>query len=232
MRYDNQFIEKANRGLESKDVNRILDWAFETFGDDVGMTTAFGYSGVVLLHHVLRIKPDIALYFIDTGFHFQETIDFAETLAEDWKLNLKIIKPQKTKQELENKLGSPPYRKNPDLCCYYNKVKPLLTFLEGKKVWLSAIRRDQASTRSKIQIVDLDGRNTLKLHPLYNWRREDLWEYIEMHNLPYNPLHNQNFISIGCQPCTVAVDGAMHEREGRWPHNNKVECGINMYAGK
>ncbi len=229
---NNQYVENVVKQLSDASLDDILEWTFETFGDDVAMTTAFGYSGVFLLHHILRYKPDMAVYFIDTGYHFPETLEFAACLQREWNLNLKIIRPLRSKEEQQRLLGTPTYRHNPDMCCYYNKVEPLLSFIKDKSVWFSAIRRDQSPTRANINVVQQDGRGILKVHPLYRWTGKRIWDYLKKYDIPYHPLHDENYISIGCKPCTLPVRDTRNEREGRWPHLDKVECGINYYPNK
>jgi phosphoadenosine phosphosulfate reductase len=225
--YEN-IIEMSENLRDSSPVE-VLEWAVDTFYDELGMTTAFGYSGVFLLHKIIEIKPDIDIYFIDTGFHFPQTLKFAEFLREEWDLNLHVVHPLKSREEVIEETGNPPYLESPDLCCQYNKVEPLLSFIDSKTAWLNAIRRDQAQTRADIDVIQLDQRGILKIHPLYRRTSQQIWEYIRERHLPYNPLHDKNYLSIGCQPCTRPVAGSMHEREGRWPHSSKVECGINCY---
>lgn len=227
---DKKFLAEANKNLSNEEINTILKWTKETFGkDDVAMTTAFGYSGLVLLHHVLDIMPDLNVYFIDTGFHFQETLDFCEKITDEWNLNLEIIKPDITNQELIKKLGPRPYKENPDLCCHYCKVEPLLRILKKHTAWLSGIRRDQSITRAGIEVIDLDGRGKIKISPMAHWTKKQTWNYIKDFELPYHPLHDEGYPSIGCEPCTMPVGKGGDERDGRWPFMQKLECGIHLY---
>ena len=224
------FLKEANEMLQDKDVMTILTWAKDTFGmNEISMTTAFGYSGIVLLHHVIAIMPRIQLYFIDTGFHFQETLEFCDFIQKKWDLNLTILHPELTRDALTQKLGDQPYETNPDLCCHYCKVEPLLNVLPNHLIWLSGLRRDQSRTRAEIEIIEVDGRGKIKLSPLAFWSREQTWDYIKDHGLPYHPLYDQGYPSIGCEPCTVPVDEGGDERDGRWPFMQKMECGIHLY---
>lgn len=227
-----QVIREVVEYLKQASLEEVLGWAVDTFGNDLGMTTAFGYSGVFLIHKLIAIKPDIDIFFIDTVYHFPETIEFAHKLQQKWYLNLHIVHPLRSKCHLEKEIGKPPYNneKDHDRCCYRNKVEPLLSFINLKTSWLSAIRRDQAVTRSGIDILQIDQRGILKIHPLYKWTSDRIWDYIRTHDLPYNPLHDSGYMSIGCQPCTHPVTNAVHEREGRWPQSGKVECGINCFT--
>jgi len=224
-------IDETSQKLEHASLDEVLEWSLNEFGDNLGITTAFGYSGIFLIHKVLQHNPEINVFFIDTGFHFPETIAFANDLKEKWNLNLEIIRPAKSLYQLKTEIGDPPYQKNPDLCCQANKVEPLLSFVNKKQAWLSAIRRDQAVTRSNIEVLQYDSRGVLKIHPLYRWNSQQIWDYIKEHDLPYNRLHDENYMSIGCQPCTKPVSDPKNERSGRWPQINKIECGRHYYPG-
>jgi phosphoadenosine phosphosulfate reductase len=227
---DCRMLADANQRLAHADVPTILRWARETFGDDLSMTTAFGYSGIALLHHVLKIMPDIKLYFIDTGFHFPETLEFCDRLKDLWNLHLEIVRPRIGREELVAAVGSEPYKANPDLCCVYCKTEPLLRFIHKHTAWLSGLRRDQSTARSEIEVVEVDGRGVVKVCPMAHWTREQTWAYIRANRLPYHPLHDKGYPSIGCAPCTVPnVDGE-NERDGRWPFMQKLECGIHLRA--
>lgn len=228
MTLDKRSVQAANEQFSDADVLRVIEWAKNTFSDELGMTTAFGYSGIVLLHHVIQIIPNQKIYFIDTGFHFPETLQFCEWITNEWNLNLEIIRPAINREELYSKLGKHPYKTNADLCCKYCKVDPLLKILRTKKAWLSAIRRDQSRTRNKIKVIHLDRRGVLKIAPLANWSRERAWNYIKNNNIPYHPLHDNNYPSIGCAPCTSQVVTGNNERAGRWPFIKKLECGIHL----
>ncbi len=230
MNFNKAFVDQANQELASANIDQILKWTFKTFDNQVRMTTTCSYNSVVLLNHIRQFQPDIPLYFFDTGYHFKETLDFCYHLQNKWGLNLTIIKPEISKSELKKQIGDPPYKVDPDNCCYHCKVKPLLKILSKSQAWLSAIRRDQTPKRKNIRAVELDPRGTLKIHPLYNWPRERVWNYVHDHKLPYNPLYDRNYPSIGCEPCTAPVINPKHEREGRWVNFNKTECGLNVYS--
>ena len=222
----------ANEKLADADVMTILKWAKKKFGDGLAMTTAFGYSGLVLLHHALQIMPRINIYFIDTGYHFPETIEFCNRIAKEWNLNLEVLKPAISKKQLEKRIGKAPYKKNPDLCYHYCKVEPLLRVIHEKAAWLSGLRKDQSITRADIEVIELDGRGVIKVSPLANWTREQTWDYIRKHNIPTHPLHEKGYPSIGCEPCTSSVKEGGDERDGRWPFMQKVECGIHLRRKK
>ena len=232
MESDLRKINNLKTELQKLSIPGILLKAQEEFGNDLAMTTAFGYSGIVLMHFVKDVIPKVPIYFIDTGLHFEETIKLANKIKKDWKLNIIKISSQYTEKELEIKLGKKPWIDNPNSCCEYRKVKPLVNILKTKKAWLSSIRRDQSKTRKNIDIIEIDKRGTIKINPLYNWTKDETWMYIRKYNLPYNPLHDQMYPSIGCQPCTKPVDKGGDERDGRWVGKGKLECGIHLYKNK
>lgn len=228
MSYDSKRIAELKREFEKKSVPEIIIRAHEEFGDGLAMTTAFGYSGIVLMSFIKDIIPDLPIYFIDTRFHFEETLKLAEKIKKEWKLNIINISTRYSEEELEKIMGKEAYKTDSDLCCNYRKVEPLLRVLKTKSAWLSSIRRDQAVTREKIDVIEIDGRGFVKINPLYNWTRDQTWMYIRKYDLPYNSLHDQYYPSIGCKPCTSPVDKGGSERDGRWRGMPKVECGIHV----
>jgi phosphoadenosine phosphosulfate reductase len=232
MSYDSKRIQELKRELENKSVPEIIVGAHKEFGDKLAMTTAFGYSGIVLMSFVKDIVPELPIYFIDTRYHFEETLKLAEKIKKEWKLNVIYLSTRYTEEELEKIIGKETYKTDPDLCCQYRKVEPLLRVLKTKDAWLSAIRRDQARTRESIDVIEIDNRGVIKINPLYNWTRDQTWMYIRKYDLPYNPLHDQYYPSVGCKPCTSPVDKGGDERDGRWRGMPKVECGIHDYKEK
>ena len=226
---NHESLDKLNEKLNKLDPHEIIEWAFDHYDSNVGMITSFGYTGMVLLHHVLKVKPNIEIFFIDTGFHFKESLEFVKMVSKKWNINLTTIKPKYTKKELIKKIGDPPYEVNPDLCCQYNKVDCYYSIADQKEVWLSAIRRDQSSTRTHLNVLAIDKHGSLKIHPFVFWRRDQVWDFIKKNKIPYNPLHDEHYTSIGCEPCTIPTKAGSHERDGRWPHLQKLECGINEF---
>ena len=232
MIYDSKKIQELKGELKNKSVAEIILIAHEKFGDKLAMTTAFGYSGIVLMSFVKDIVPELPIYFIDTRYHFEETLKLAEKIKKEWKLNIIYLSTKYTEKELEKIIGKETYKTNPDLCCQYRKVEPLLSVLKTKDAWLSAIRRDQSRTRESIDVVEIDNRGIIKINPLYNWTKFQTWMYIRKYDLPYNPLHDQYYPSVGCKPCTSPVDKGGDERDGRWRNMPKEECGIHSYKEK
>lgn len=202
------------------DVKIRIENAVSKYGDRLMATTGFGYSGIVLLYHIKEIAPNIPIYFIDTGFHFPETIILKEIIKSEWGLDIRTI--SNTNVTIDHR--------NPAQCCYTRKVLPLLDVLKEDTVWLSALRRDQSVTRENIGLEHTDSRGNIKISPLFDKTKDELWAFIENKDLPYNPLHDYGYWSIGCGPCTTSVNDGEHEREGRWRNTDKCECGIHEEA--
>lgn len=227
MREKRKKVDSLKKEFIDRDVSEIIYLSFEEFGEDLAMTTAFGYSGILLMSFIKETVPDLPIYFIDTRFHFKETIDLMNKIKNEWKLNIHHLYPNFREEELNRIIGKKTYTTNPDICCHYRKVMPLLKILESKSAWLSAIRRDQFRTRAKIEVIEIDSRGMIKINPMWNWSKDKVWFYIKKHNFPYNPLHDKNFPSIGCKPCTSPIKEGDDERKGRWKGLEKKECGIH-----
>lgn len=218
--------------FQGKKVAEIISLSYEEFGENMAVTTAFGYSGIVLLSFLKEVIPKIPIYFIDTRLHFEETMKLLDKIKKEWNLNIQCLYPSFSEEELEKMIGKEIYKVNPDICCYYRKVEPLLRILKTKVSWLTAIRKDQSITRNRIGVVEIDDRGIIKINPLYDWTRDQIWTYIRKYDLPYNLLHDQYYPSIGCKPCTVPVDKGGCERNGRWQGFQKQECKIHLYDSK
>ncbi len=220
-------VEEAAAALDGKSVDEILDWAFGVFGDRLGMMTALGYSGIILLDFLRKRKPDMEIFTIDTGHLFQETIELRDRLEREWGIRFRVLEPVTTMEQLVELVGPDPWTLNPDLCCHYRKVEPLLRVIHERDAWLSAIRRDQSISRADADVVEMDGRGVIKVQPLVAWTFDRAWDYIRSNNIPYNPLHDQGYPSVGCVHCTSPVKPGEHERAGRWNSQPKLECGIH-----
>ena len=221
-------IRQAAEALADGTVDDVLNWAVQRYGAQLAMTTAFGPGGIVLLDKVRVIAPELRVFFIDTGQHFPETLALMERLQGDWNLNLTVLQPEPANPDEQGILGDRPWMIDPELCCHYQKVKPLLAALSEASAWLNALRRDQSDAREQLAPVEIDGRGTVKVHPLFNWTLEDVWAYVRQKDLPYNPLHDQGYRSIGCIPCTTPVGDSEAERAGRWRGLAKTECGLHV----
>ncbi|MFG0284871.1 MAG: phosphoadenylyl-sulfate reductase [Phycisphaerales bacterium JB039] len=226
-------VAEAARQLEGREPGEIIDWALGIFGAGLGFTTALGYGGIVLLDLLRRRTGLVEAHFIDTGHHFDETIELLGRI-EAWsdaagagRIRFIILRPEVSDEDVVRAAGSPPWKVNPDVCCRLRKVEPLQRIIHTRDAWLSALRRDQAQSRAQIDVVRLDGRGVLKIHPLAGWTARQCWDYIGAHGLPYNPLHDCGYPSVGCTHCTVPVYAGEHERTGRWASIGKTECGLH-----
>lgn len=215
--------------LETASPSAILEWAFDAFGDRIALSTAFGPSGVALMHLSSRIRPGVKVFFVDTGFHFDETLQMLDRVRARMPVDIEVLEPELTVEQQTRRHGEL-YVINPDRCCAMRKVEPTRRMLAGLDAWVTGLRRDQGPSRADTPVVDIrdvDGRDVVKINPLARWTRKDVWRHIFAHELPYNPLHDQGYPSVGCAPCTVAVGAGADERAGRWAGRAKTECGLH-----
>jgi phosphoadenosine phosphosulfate reductase len=220
--------------LGSGDPYSILTWSAKTV-DRLAVATSFQSSGLVILHMLRELRPDVPVLFLDTGFHFPETLAFRERIAGLWDLKLVDLRGEHGSAEGQTRAHGPElYRRDPDKCCFINKVKPLQDALEEYDAWISGLRRDQSPLRSDTPIVEAQllpsGSEVLKIHPLAGWTRFDVDAYVEDHKIPTNPLLERGFASIGCRPCTRPISSGENERDGRWDGLAKTECGIHTFG--
>lgn len=221
-------IRRENQRLESATPEDILRWASDRFAPRFTMATAFGPEGMVLIHMLAEVAPQTAIFNLDTGYQFAETLELREEVKRRYGIEVELKRPDTTTQEYENQHGGPVYRTNPNQCCLDRKVKVLNQAVIGMHAWASAIRRDQSADRAQAPIVGWDKKFSLvKVSPLANWTKQKVWAFITDHKVPYNPLHDQGYTSIGCWPCTRAVLLGEDERAGRWSGFAKTECGLH-----
>jgi phosphoadenosine phosphosulfate reductase len=221
-------IDEASAKLELAEPQDILRWTAERFAPRFTMATAFGPEGMVLIHMLAEIAPATPIFNLDTGYQFQETLDLREEVKRRYGIEVELKRPTTTIEQYEQIHGGPLYRTNPDQCCADRKVKVLHQAVLGMHAWASAIRRDQSADRAKAPIVGWDKKfGLVKVSPLANWTKKDVWGLITKHDIPYNPLHDQGYSSIGCWPCTRAVLLGEDERAGRWSGFAKTECGLH-----
>jgi phosphoadenosine phosphosulfate reductase len=222
-------IATVNKRLADASAEQVLRWAVETFGDKLTMATAFGAEGCCLIHLLAEIDPTIRIFNLDTGYQFAETLQVRERIKERYGMEVELIRPEMTVAEYEAEHGGPLYRIRPDQCCHDRKLEPLRRAVAGYDAWISAIRRDQTSHRAAAGVLQWDAKFSLvKVNPLLSWTRKDVWNFILKHDIPYNPLHDHGYPSIGCWPCTVAVGRGEDERAGRWAGSVKKECGLHV----
>jgi len=224
-------LKEINDRLKLAEPETILAWALKTFPYQIGMTSSFQASGIVLIHMIRKIAFAFPVFFIDTGFHFPETLEFKNRLTREWTLNIHTIMPTTNRKKLDRDYGRYLHDRDPDLCCLINKITPLNNLKKeiGLKNWISAVRKDQSATRKNLEPLMVDSDNNLRIHPLLNWTRDRVWAYIREERLPYHPLYDQGYTSIGCfPPCCTSKNGSEEdERGGRWEGKEKMECGLH-----
>ncbi|MEO3869131.1 phosphoadenylyl-sulfate reductase [Nonomuraea sp. B12E4] len=220
-------VESAATFLEGAPAREIIRWAAATFGDRLCLTSSM--SDALLIDLVSRVKPGVDVLFIDTGYHFAETIGTRDAVAQVYDVNVIDIKPSRTVEEQDRELGPRLFGRNPDLCCHLRKVEPLNRALEPYLAWISGIRRDESRSRTNTKVVEWDAkRQMVKVNPIAAWTQEDVDNYIADNGVLINPLHYDNYPSIGCAPCTRQVAEGEDPRSGRWAGLGKVECGIHL----
>jgi len=227
-------VEPLNQRFDGLPTVEILRWAWERFGKRAAIGTSFQGAGLVMLHLCRREGFSFPVFTLDTGLLFPETIALKKRLEEFFELAIESLQPDLSVEQQAETLGPELWKREPDLCCYQRKVLPLQARLADLDCWITGLRRQQSETRAATQILELyvadpdTGREMAKLNPMAAWSREQVWEHLRRHQIPYNPLHDQGYRSIGCQPCTTRAGGE-NERAGRWVGFAKSECGIHTF---
>jgi phosphoadenosine phosphosulfate reductase len=231
-------IEKLNREFSVQPTVEILRWAWDRFGERAAIGTSFQGAGLVMLHLAVQHQLRFPVFTLDTGLLFDETVELKGRLEKFLGTSIENLVPDLTVEEQADVHGPELWRREPDLCCTIRKVLPLRDRLEQLDCWITGLRRDQSATREAVGMLELytldeqRGRDILKLNPMASWSREAVWHYIHEHGIPYNPLHDEGYRSIGCRPCTRKIASSESERAGRWTGFNKVECGIHTFLPK
>ena len=226
-------LDELNARFEGEGPEKIVRWALEDAGlDRVAIASAFQAEGTALIHMAVGVRPDIPILFLETGFHFAETLAFKERLTELLGLNVIDLTGEHTVQSQAETFGPRLYERDSRRCCELNKVIPFDRALRGYDAWMTSMRRDSAWTRATTPIVsrtELEpGTTLLKINPSASWSRQDAWAYLKENGLPHNPLYDLGYASIGCAPCTRMVFPGEDERAGRWAGLLKTECGIHV----
>ncbi|MGY1680858.1 phosphoadenylyl-sulfate reductase [Geodermatophilus sp. SYSU D01176] len=205
----------------------VLRWAGETFGDDFAVTSSMADG--LLAHLASRAVPGVNVVFLDTGYHFAETIGTRDWISGVMPITLVNVRPEQTVAEQDAEHGAELHQRDPDLCCSLRKVQPLAEALSGYVAWGSGVRRDESPTRAGTKVVDWDAkRGMVKVNPLAAWTQEHVDAYIAEHQVPVNPLQEIGYASIGCAPCTRPVAPGEDPRAGRWAGRGKTECGLHL----
>jgi len=227
-------INSAAAQLRGKTPQEVLTWALSSY-QKIALASSFGAEDVVLIDMIAKIQPEADVFTLDTGRLNAETYEVIAKIQQKYpQLHLKIMFPQaEAVEQMVSEKGINLFYdsvENRKQCCYIRKVEPLGRATNGLDAWITGLRRDQTANRSAMETVELDGdRNIAKVNPLIDWSNDQVWEYIREHNLPYNALHDQNFPSIGCAPCTRAVQAGEDLRAGRWWWElSNQECGLHV----
>lgn len=224
-------MESAAAMLEHARPEETLGWAFGLFNERVTIATGFGAEGAVLIDMAVRINPKPDVFFLDTGFLFPETYELRRRIEDRYGIEIRRYASALTPGGQEAEYGPALWARDPDLCCRIRKLEPLKDALAGRAAWVTAIRREQTPERRSALVVEWDYRwRVVKINPLARWTRQEVWDYIRANRVPYNPLHERGYPSIGCTHCTRAVADGEPERAGRWAGLAKKECGLHAPA--
>ncbi len=228
-------IQNLKQLLEDLNTHEILKVMLDRYGDKIALASSLGAEDQVLTDMILKIDKNANIFTLDTGRLPKETYALIEAVNQKYNIKLKVFFPDtKAVENLVNQKGMFSFYesiKNRKECCYIRKIEPLKRALNGLEVWITGLRSAQSITRSDCEIVEFDEVNNLiKLNPLVNWSEDDVWEYIKRHNVPYNKLHDKSYPSIGCEPCTRAVENSLDIRAGRWwwEDPEHKECGLHI----
>ena len=225
--YMRSLAESAAKELEDASAQEIIRWATDTFGDRICITSSM--TGAVLIHLASSVRPGIDVVFLDTGYHFPETVGTRDAVEAVYPINLVNVTPSRTVAEQDAELGPRLYGRNPDLCCYLRKVEPLeRTMRNNYDAWISGLRRDETLARRNAPVVDWDARRRMvKVNPIARWTAAQVDEYIAAEGVLVNPLVYDGYPSIGCRTCTARVEPGADPRSGRWAGTGKTECGLH-----
>ena len=220
--------EAISLAFEGASPQAVLRWAIEEFSPDVALATGFGAEGCVLVAMLSVIRPGTRIFYLDTDLLFPETYALRDQLEARYGVRFERRASRLSINDQAAEYGERLWERNPDLCCRLRKVEPLREMLEGLRAWITAIRREQSPARTRVNLIERDERfGLIKINPLAAWSKREVWNYIAKHDVPYNPLHDRQYPSIGCMPCTTPVQIGEPSRAGRWRGTGKSECGIH-----
>lgn len=231
-------VAALNGQFEQRSPGDILAWAWERFGRRAAIGTSFQGSGLVMMHLAKMAGLNFPVFTLDTGLLFPETLDLHKRLEDFFGWKIESIVPDLTVEQQAEVIGPDLWTRDPDLCCTTRKVLPLQSKLRELDCWITGLRRHQTRTRVDIGLIELytldaqGGSDIVKLNPMANWPREAIWNHIREHKIPYNPLHDLGYKSIGCLTCTRKTARGEDERAGRWIGFKKVECGIHTFMSR
>lgn len=224
-------LKALSDSFEAKQPWELLEYALKTYQGRIVLACSFGAEDVALLDMVHRIDPEAPLFYLDTDFLFPETFDVRDRIVARYRLKPAQVIQMKsllTPEQQASQHGAALWASKPDQCCELRKIEPLTRVLGRYRAWITGIRRDQAPTRANAGLIEWDKKfNLVKVNPLARWTSEQVWMYIQLHEVPYNVLHDRNYPSIGCTHCTAAVLPGDDPRSGRWKNFGKTECGLH-----
>jgi phosphoadenosine phosphosulfate reductase len=214
---------------ETWDAQQVLAWAWDHFGSKASVASSFGAEDVVLIDLVSHIGAAFPVFTLDTNFLFPETYELISQIEERYGVTVERVQPKLSPEKQAEHFGKALWKRHPDHCCAIRKVDPLKERLRPSSAWITGIRREQSPTRANARKLEWDDKfGLVKLNPLADWTGGQVWAYIRSHRVPYNPLHDRNYPSIGCVHCTRAVLPDEDARAGRWSGFTKTECGLHF----
>lgn len=231
-------VRELAEKFESERLDDILSWAWNRFGARAAIGTSFQGAGLVMIHHAVQAGLPFPLFTLDTELLFPETYELQRRLEDFFEVKIESLRPELSVAEQTREFGPELWSSKPDTCCSIRKVEPLQKKLSQLAVWITGVRRQQSETREATRILEmyhfdvLRDQYILKLNPMAPWSREQVWDYLKQHKIPYNPLQDRGYRSIGCWPCTRPVAAGENERAGRWTGFDKSECGIHTFLGQ
>lgn len=231
-------VRVLDQQFSTAPTEQILAWAWGRFGKRAAIGTSFQGAGLVMMHLAKQNGIQFPVFTLDTGLLFPETLELKKRLEDFFGFKIEAVVPDLSLEQQEDAQGPELWKREPDLCCTIRKVLPLQGKLSELDCWITGLRREQSDSRASIGMIELytldqsSRRDIVKLNPMANWSREQVWKYIRDHKIPYNPLHDRGYRSIGCHACTRKTGDGESERAGRWIGFNKVECGIHTFLPK
>jgi phosphoadenosine phosphosulfate reductase len=225
---DLRLIQQQNQELETQSPQEVLRFALTAYFPHIVLASSFGAEDVALIDMLSRINAAVPILYLDTDFLFAETYATRDALVKRYGIAPIQVKSLFTPEQQAAQFGDKLWERQPDECCNQRKVEPLARALKPYKAWITGIRREQSARRATAKIIEWDSQFELvKFNPLARWTNEDVWTYIKLYDVPYNPLHDQGYPSLGCTYCTRAVQPGEDPRAGRWAGFEKTECGLH-----
>ncbi len=226
--FDKERIQELSLEFENGKPQDTISWAFKTFNKDMAFACSFGMEDICIIDMLLKESPDARIFYLDTSLFFKETYELIRKLEDRYKTKFECVKSDCPLEKQAQQYGDELWKITPDLCCNIRKVAPLKKKLSTLQSWMTGIRREQTPTRANAKTVEWDEKfNLVKVNPIVKWACNDVLGYLLEYDIPYNPLHDKGYPSIGCQPCTYPVNPGEDSRAGRWRGFNKNECGLH-----